>query len=263
MNIRVVNTRALKQSEHFIRSLQGFGFKILSFPLIEVEVLPRTPVVDAAIYRLESGFYSHLVFTSANGVNSFKSLLVLSGSSPDIFSKVTCIVQGAATGLALKEAFGIDRFLIPRGTRSEDLAEELIERLNLDTRILLVGAEDTRAVIDSRLNVCGHNFDRIRIYRTKKSCLNAEQIKILENVQNIIQVICFFSPSAWQAFLQLENARKIVENSVIASIGPVTSQAIQASGYNVQFEADQPSSQSMTSSLVGYLVEYYELDIAR
>jgi uroporphyrinogen III methyltransferase/synthase len=182
--------------------------------------------------------FDWIVFTSANSVEAFMSAL-LDGTRDVRWLKhprICCVGTGTAERLA---RYGVKADLIPGEFRGEALVAAMADTGSLDGRRVLVPRADIgRDVIAEGLRDGGALVTDVVAYRT-----------VLEDAQqddgpdvyrmlldDAIDVVTFTSPSAVRNFAAIygkEQTIDLLSRTVVASIGPVTSEAAHQLGIKV------------------------------
>ena len=244
---RVVVTRAREQAGPLCEQLADVGATPLLIPMIQIAPLPDQTRLDQVIQALPT--YDWLIFTSINTVAVFWARwLALGGQAfpPDL--RVAAV--GAATADALRQQ-GVEPAFVP----PEFMAEQIANGLGpLDgARILLPQAAIARHALAELLRTQGAQVDTLPVYQTLPAVLEPAA---LTELQQGVDVIIFTSPSTVHNFvaaLQQQGIdQKILQNSQIFCIGPVTAQAVQALALPVTAVAGEYTAAGLVQAVVDY-----------
>lgn len=183
-----------------------------------IQTIPRSKD-DLAINQAFNSFkeYTHIIFTSRNGVSTFFSLLKNFPISKQEISQKMLISVGKRTAEKLK-----DYDVSPDLIASEETAEGIVKELSkLDLKkahIFLPQSSLARGVIADWLKENEIKYTACSIYDTLS--YSPEQIPDLNTFDEIV----FTSPSVVNAFVQIFGS--IPMNKTLTCIGPVTQKAI-------------------------------------
>jgi len=230
---KVVVTRTRKQAGELSAKLRELGADAIELPTIRI----APPEDELAFGRLvqDAHSYDWLVFTSPNGVDRFFELFYkLYKDAREIGG-----VRIAAIGPGTEKRILANHLSVDLLPESNFVAEGLVEAFEKDIsvenqKILWVKAEETREVLSDYFNEKLAILDEAIAYRTvPERELNKEGIARLENEG--ADVITFTSSSTVESFIDL--GVEFPESTQIASIGPVTSQALRDNGMEPDIEA--------------------------
>ncbi len=244
--IRVLVTRAAHQASALGDALAARGLLVVSIPMLDIQAPDDGYAsLHRAMHALED--FDWLVFTSANAVTVFAD------QREDLeIEEVPCRIAsiGAATGRALADA-DLPVHLQPATAVAESLAAALRPKVR-GKRVLLVCAQQTRGVLERELEAAGAEFAVAHAYR---NAVPEGAADALTRELPALSAITFASGSAVQHLLAVCDAASLTlpPHIVLASIGPVTSAALRASGYQPHMEATQPSIEVLASELARYL----------
>lgn len=148
--MRVLVTRPLAQGAGLVRQLEVRGAVAELLPTVEIVPPEDWTSSDQAIADLESGQFSWIVFTSANGVQSFFDRLRQLNRDARCLGGTRIAAIGPSTAAALAERHLIADLVPTEQFSSEGLLNELIVRCR-GTGVLLVGAVEGRDLLRQRL----------------------------------------------------------------------------------------------------------------
>ncbi|HXG92670.1 MAG TPA: uroporphyrinogen-III synthase [Blastocatellia bacterium] len=228
----IIVTRSREQAGKIIEMLEGLGAKVVSCPTIETVAPDSWDALDAAIKQLES--YDWLVFTSANGARFFfHRLKEAGGKNEEAITKLTVCAIGPATARAIEEA-GTHVDLIAKESVAEGALRAIIERVGGEEKIrglrfLIPRARIARNVLPDELGKLGAHVDAVEAYETIKPDVDVDaMIRLFE--EDRVDAITFTSPSTvsnFAAMIGADNIPNLLENTLVACIGPVTTKAAQ------------------------------------
>jgi uroporphyrinogen III methyltransferase/synthase len=244
----IVVTRMRDQADGLCRFLRSAGAEVLEAPTIEIGPIEDYGQVDDALRHLDR--YQWLVLTSANGVDAMFARIKAAGLDPRCLTQVKIAAIGSATARRLIEQ-GIEPNLVPPEAVGESMAEALIEQGVRGSRILLLVADIARTQLADALQAAGAQCDSLPIYRTRcPAALPADFIEGLDRGQ--IDWITLTSPSSFVNLLSLLGPQRCERLRAVelASIGPVTTRAIQKAGYSVAAEADPHDVLGLVSAII-------------
>lgn len=231
---KIVVTRSRAQASSLLKELKELGADAIECPTIKITEITDNKAFDSFIEKHSN--YSHLVFTSVNGVEVFIKKLLETNKDLRILygKKIICI--GPATAKAFK-----DRGIIPDFIPENYVAESMIpyfEKEN-NAKVAILRAEKAREVLPEALKKLGHQVDIIPLYHTDlEESLNPEVLDYLEKGE--IDLVTFTSSSTVEGFAKmLEKTNIKPENIPAATIGPVTEESCKKYGFNVKIKAKE------------------------
>lgn len=224
----------------------------MELPTIALAAPHSWGALDAAIRRLES--YDWVVFTSANGVESFWRRLTRQGKSARALQKLRIAAIGPVTAAVLKRHH-LRAAVVPDEYRAEGLVKALGKQRWQGQRVLLARAAVARAVLPQALRHRGARVDVVETYRT---VLPPGSKKLVRRISGRRKpdAITFTSSSTVRNFFALLSrraARRTLRGVAVATIGPVTSRTARALGLRVAVEAKSYT----VAGLVRAIGDYY------
>ena len=245
---RILVTRARQQASALAEELETLGANVIRIPAIEIKPLASYDGLDAALHRVAE--YDWLVFTSANAVAVFAARMTALQVEPSKNLRVAAI--GPATANALRE-FGFADVLMPENSVAEGLAEALRNKVH-GKRVLLVRAKLARDVLPESLRSFGAS---VKIADAYENVVPAESVQAIKAVFNDTaqcpHAITFTSSSTAQnifALLTQAGIDSLPQETVLASIGPITSATLLELGYSATVEAEEASVAGLVRALV-------------
>lgn len=180
-------------------------------PLIQTQPAPLPKLENSPLKELED--YTHLIFTSKQGVKHFFNALQEYKISIDRLAGKQWLAVGASTCKALEDK-GVKGIKIPKTATQEGLVSLLAVMDLTGAYLLLVTAREIRSHLPNFLAVQGTRFKRFVVYETK-AVASLKQ----EGLEGFDRYI-FTAPSTVRAFARLSAWWPPKEK--IEAIGPVT-----------------------------------------
>ena len=246
---RIVVTRSRAQAGLLSRQLLERGADVLEIPTIRLE--PPTERLALADALLELNAYDWLIFTSPNGVATFFRVFLqgLRGHARHrrrAHRRRRPRHRGQTHELHLK----VD--LTPSEYTGAAIAGALAKYESLDNlKILLLRAETAGQELPEKLEELGAIVDDIACYKTvpETDDRNGAAARLLKDGADWIT---FASASAVQNFHARLNLNQLLTahpRIQLASIGPETSKAITALGFNPALEAKEHTIAGLVKAL--------------
>jgi uroporphyrinogen-III synthase len=252
-NKRILITRTRNQASELAAQLAVLGAIPILIPTIEIIPPDSFDALDSALSQLST--FDWLIFTSANAVDIFKERNH-ANHDPQTSIAPRIAVIGPATAKAV-QGIGLHVDLIPRRYIAESLAESLTPQA-AGKRILLIRAAEARDVLPEALTEAGANLTIAEAYQNR---IPSESIPALQQLfsspANHLDAITFTSASTARNLVALLEAASLTlpPNIALASIGPITSQAMRDLGLNPTTEATEPTISALVSALTALLTE--------
>ena len=250
-NFRVLVTRPLGQSSGLADLLRSHGAEPILIPTIEIAPPSSWCALDAALITLRT--FDWIIFTSANAVGAVaqraRTLNLTAVPLPDA-CRLAAI--GSATARAIGEVFARTPDLVPAQAVSESLAAALVPHA-AGASMLLVRAAAARDLLPEVLTAAGASITCAEAYRNIFPEGSAQALWKLFS-EHPPDAITFTSAStAANLAAILEHAGiKIPRDTLLASIGPITSAAMRDLGWEPAVEAEQATVSSLVESLAEY-----------
>ncbi|HWW96585.1 MAG TPA: uroporphyrinogen-III synthase [Edaphobacter sp.] len=248
-NKRILITRTRHQASDLAAQLEALGATTILIPTIEIAPPASFAALDAALTCLRT--YDWLVFTSPNAVEAFHrraQFLHLTQLPRHI------AVIGPATFNAAN-AIGLTVDLLPPQYIGESLAEALLPEAP-GKSFLLVRAAEARDTLPQALTAAGAIVTIAEAYCNQ---LPAESMQALQTLfaapETYPDAITFTSASTARNLCALLEAANLSlpPNITLASIGPITSQALRDLGHEPTIEAAEPTIPALILSLQNHL----------
>ena len=240
----VLITRPRAQAAQLRQILIDLGATVLEAPVIRTIDPPDWQPVDKALKQIDS--YDWLIFTSANGVDAAAGRLHSLGISPGRIAAV-----GTATAAAVEHRLGRPPDLVPKQAIGQALGEELVRDHDIrNKQLLLLRADIASQELPDMLRQAGAIVTDVVAYQTEPvDSLPDEVIASLRT--GTIDWVTFTSASTVRSMVRLlGNESSLLNNVNIASIGPITSEAVRDLGFEVAAEADPSDVPSLANAII-------------
>ncbi|MBL8720723.1 MAG: uroporphyrinogen-III synthase [Myxococcales bacterium] len=247
---RVLVTRAAHQARETVRGLRRRGAEPLELPTILIGP-PEDPAPLAAA-AADPSRWDVIALTSENGVEAFFTALAAAHHDARALAGRLVAVIGPGTARAL-ERHGVRPDLVAEEHRGEALAEAIVKALGprcAQASVLLPRAAVARDALPDALRAVCARVDVIEAYRTRapdasilaalRATLEARRIDVvLFTASSTVQNLCTHVP----------DAARLLTGVVVATIGPITSEACARAGIPVTVEASPYTVPSLLAAL--------------
>jgi uroporphyrinogen III methyltransferase/synthase len=245
---RVVVTRAREQASGLKRMLEDSGAQVLQFPTIEIGPPESMTSLDRVIDARSD--YNWLVFSSTNGVKFFFERLAQKGKDARSLAGRMIAAVGDTTAAELRQ-HGVNPDLVPDKFQLIALLPHF-EGDQSGVRFGVIRAAEGKDDLIEALKKRGAEVDLAVAYETRAADFDIAELQ--EWIANdAIDAVTFTSGSTVDHFfakLTPEERTKVNARAVLASIGPVTSEAIRRYGKSPEVEAANASVQSLHDAVV-------------
>jgi uroporphyrinogen III methyltransferase / synthase len=230
----VAVTRAREQASGLAARLRELGAEVVETPVIRVVPLDA-PVPDMSQYDL-------VCLTSPNGVRLLFDRLADAGLDARALHGARVAAIGPATARALR-AHGVLADVLPDRAVAESLVDALGERPV--QRALIARARVARDVLPDALRERGAEVDVLELYETVAEPLSTEQLDAVRTAD----YVTFTSASTVSNLLSAAGGT-LDTRARLASIGPITSDALRTHGLEPALEADLHDVDGLLAALV-------------
>jgi uroporphyrinogen III methyltransferase/synthase len=250
---RVVVTRARAQAGELSADLERLGAQVYEFPTIEISSPQDFGPLDAAIRDLDS--FSLIVFTSVNGVEAFLKRLQHHGLDLRALpreAKVAAI--GPATAQRIERA-GLRVDVLPEEHRAEALIEVLGAHPLAAERVLIPRAKVAREVLPEKLREAGAEVVVPPAYESVPSSEGKEEVSLRLH-SGEIDCVTFTASSTVENFVGAfgaEEAARLLTQTRVACIGPITADTARKHGLRVDAEAGEYTIPGLVEAVTGLL----------
>jgi uroporphyrinogen III methyltransferase/synthase len=239
---KIAITRAPHQSLKLGELLTEKGAEVLYTPTIDIRPIKPNRRLSRAIDSIQG--YSCIIFTSTNAVSLFFETLYGMGMDSRALAGIKILPIGQATA-SLLQSKGIIPDYIPEIFTSEGIVEVLKNTEVSGKRFLLPRAEEARDIIVKFIKNQGGTCDVIPIYR-------AALPKDIAPLAEKPDIITFTSSSTAKNFVALYG-KDALEDTTIASIGPVTTKTLKALGFKTHIEAKSYDIPGLVEAIEEYI----------
>jgi uroporphyrinogen III methyltransferase / synthase len=236
---RVVITRARAQAGELSAELERLGAEVHEFPTIEISPPEDFGPLDAAIRELDS--FSLIVFTSVNGVDAFLNRLRHHGLDLRAVprdAKVAAI--GPATAERIERA-GLRVDVVPEEYRAEALIGALDVGTLAEVRVLIPRAKVAREILPEKLREAGAEVVVPPAYESVPLSEGKEEVSVRLQ-KGEIDCVTFTASSTVENFVGAfgtKEAARLLDDTRVACIGPITADTARKRGLRVDAEADE------------------------
>ena len=251
---RIVVTRARKQASDLVRQLADQGAECLEFPTIKVVPADDQRPIDKAIENLSD--YDWIVFTSVNGVYFFFQRLFTLDRDVRALHHLHTAAIGPATAEKLR-SYGLKSDIVPETYLAEAVVEAFEKVAVSGKKILLPRAAQARPVLPVQLRNMGAEVNELTVYHTETVAENTEQL-IEQLEEKTIDLITFTSSSTvnnFKALLPPDDFQRLLDEVVIASIGPITTETAIKTGFNVHITAQSHTIAGLCTAILRFFAK--------
>jgi uroporphyrinogen III methyltransferase/synthase len=247
----ILVTRPRHQAPGLAERLEAYGAEVVAVPTIVLEPPDDPSALDAAVAA--AGSYDWIVFTSTNGVRAFFERFAATGHDVRELAPARLAAIGSETARAL-EALLLRPALVPPEYRAEGLLDAFAAESMAGRRVLLPRAAGARAVLRDELRRLGAHVDDVATYRARPPTA-AEAAPLLAALDEArLDAVTFTSSSTVRNFAALAGAARLAAlarsgRPLVASIGPITTEAARACGLAVAVHAEPYTTAALAAAL--------------
>ncbi|WKY44127.1 hydroxymethylbilane synthase [Eubacteriaceae bacterium ES2] len=242
----IVVTRSREQSSQLSEKIRELGGNPIEYPTIKIVPINEDQV-DVRIENLKD--YSHIIFTSVNGVEVFFDGISRLNKDARVFGDIHITAIGEGTRKALLDR-GLAADFVPKKYVGEELVEGLTPLLSADSKVLLPRSKNARIYVAQELSkIC--SVDEVHSYETVREDLETEDMASLLK-EGKVDLITFTSSTTVQYFLEKVGTQNLpyINQTKTVSIGPQTSKKCQELGIEVSLEATVYTIDGMIESIL-------------
>ncbi len=247
---RLVVTRSQGQASELSQKLELLGAEVIGLPLIQIS-RSIDPETAKDVFE-ELGSYDWLVFSSPNGVRYFFEAFFETFDDIRSLGFIRIAAVGQSTAKEIKKFF-VSVDLIPDEANADSLADALIETGSMDSaKVLTVAGNLGRETLYKRLDEARAIVDKFVVYQTESTDLSEHPAAKMFREQGADAII-FTSSSGVKSFVDQVASLKLEDGALrpkTASIGPITSAAMQQQGMPVDIQAKEASLDSLVEGVM-------------
>jgi uroporphyrinogen III methyltransferase/synthase len=233
--VTVAVTRARAQASGLASRLRGLGAEAVEAPAIRIVAIDGpAPAVDT---------YDLVCLTSPNGVRLLFERLAAAGRDARSLAGARVAAIGPGTAAALRD-HGVIADVVPERFVAEGLVEALAGVPV--SRALIARAAQARDVLPDALRERGAEVDVVALYETVAEPFDDGQRAAVTGVD----YVTFTSSSAVKYFFAALEGAELSGDVRLASIGPVTSDALRERGLEPDVEARRHDIDGLVETLV-------------
>lgn len=249
---RILVTRSREQASVLSEKLEDLGAEAWEFPAIKIKEPDDLQALDEAVKSADQ--YQWLIFTSVNGVKQFFKRMKINKVDIRSLNNVRVCAIGPKTKEALEDK-GLVVEVMPEEFKAEAIIEALKDTVAAGEKVLLPRADLARPVLAESLTAMGLDVHEVVAYQTVLADDNDAILR--EKLKNgEIHVVTFTSSSTVKNFMTLiDKDKTLIENIVIACIGPITAQSAREMGLTVHIEAKEYTIDGLVQAIVAYFAQ--------
>ena len=231
--------------------LFDLGAECIEFPTIKIFPSDDLKPLDKVIETLSS--YDWLIFSSVNAVNFFFERLFAKKRDVRALTNLQTAVIGPATAARLFD-FGLKSDIVPQSYRAESVVKAFAHVDINGKKILFPRAKEARSVLPKELSRMGAVVDDITVYCTKAVNDDADDV-LTQLKRRTVDMITFTSSSTvknFHALLPSEKFEDLMQDVIIATIGPITADTARDLGFEVHIVAESYTIPGLCQAILQY-----------
>lgn len=247
-NYTILVTRAAGQSGQFSQQLTAYGAKVIEMPALEIQPPSSWQALDAALEKIAT--FDWLILTSANAVNYVCDRNKALGKDLRSLAGVKIAVVGAKTAQVLEQR-GLRADFIPPDFIADALIDHFPEPIAGQSFLFPRVGTGGRDILVKTLTAAGGMITEVAAYQS--GCpAQADPQAIVALCNKQVNIVTFASSKTVQCFGQMigSEQRHWLEDVLIASIGPQTSEACLATLGRVDIEAQAYTLEGLAQAIV-------------
>ncbi len=255
LSVRVMVTRPADQAQEMYAVLRSLGAEVLAYPTIATTDNDDSRGWQA--YDKIGVKEKWLVFTSENGVRYFlKQFVIRVGDIRKLSGfKIAAIGDGTARTLA---RFNLVPDFLPTKATTAALAEQLAASRSWEgAAVVRVRGELSFDNIEKSLAAAGADVIPMTVYRTFfPSWPEDFREKLFECPPDVVTFTSGTSVEGLCGNLTAEEVRRLLDGTMLLTIGPSTSKVVREHGLSVSLEAKEHSIPAMIDELVRHFERF-------
>jgi uroporphyrinogen-III synthase len=252
LNGLIVLSFESRRAAEIAELIRRAGGRPVSAPALREVALAASPEAEELLRRLEGGAIDVLVLLTGVGTRALAAALV-PRCPPERFAallrRTTLVARGPKPVAALRELGLAPTLLVPEPNTWRDLLATLDERAPVAGRRVAVQEYGrTNPELLEGLRARGADVLRVPVYRWDYP---EDQAPLRDGVAQLaagaVDIALFTSARQVDHMVEtatrlgrLDDLRRAVRRTVVASIGPICSEALRAHGLPVDLEPDHP-----------------------
>ncbi len=251
---RILVMRPEGQIDELVQLLRDESAEPVVHPILRI--VPPTDPAPFVEAMANIRRYAWLVLTSANGVDAVFAELARTGREARALGDTRVLAIGPATAARLA-SHGVRADLVPGEFRGEAAALALLESLGgerASSRVLVARAEVAREALPAMLREAGVPVEVVASYRAEGPSAEVRAAIASAVRGRAVEVILLTSPSSVERLLEClaPEGPAALDGLLLASIGPVTSDAAARLGVRIDATASSYTSRGLVEALVAY-----------
>jgi uroporphyrinogen III methyltransferase/synthase len=253
---RVLITRPRDQAAEMVDRLAILGAETIEAPMIRIVPPEDLEPLRRAVDEVDA--FDWIVFTSANSVESFMAVLLEGSRDVRALSGPRICAVGSGTAERLGR-YGVKADLVPEEFRGEAVVTALAASETLaGLRVLVPRADIGRDVIAEGLRTAGAVVTDVVAYRTVLEDAQQDEGPDVYRMllDEAIDVVTFTSPSAVRNFASIYGKEQTVDllaHTVVAAIGPVTTEAATQLGLIVSVQPATSTVPALVNAIAAHM----------
>jgi uroporphyrinogen III methyltransferase/synthase len=265
----ILVTRPAEQADTLISQIEAEAGSAICSPTIVIEEAADKRPLREALKGLDN--YTHLIFTSVNGVKYFTAELEELGKDMRSLAGLKIMAIGSKTAEKLKEK-GIRADYLPDDYSTDGILNSLKELHKIgelkpeETSFLLPRANIAPKRLQNALREMGAEVDNLTAYQTQRVMLKPEVLEMIWHDK--LDLLTFTSSSTVEYFIKgIEEVLKTPEFEGLdaeeffeklrsiptAAIGPVTAAAAAEHGLNTAVTAEEYTIEGLMEAVIKYM----------
>ncbi|MDQ7784874.1 MAG: uroporphyrinogen-III C-methyltransferase [Desulfomonilaceae bacterium] len=249
---KILVTRSRAQSRKMAEKISAQGGVPILFPTIEIGPPEDFTALDESIRRIKE--FDWVIFTSVNGVERFFTRFFEIRDDIRDMAGPRIAAIGPVTAASIRK-LGIKVDLLAKEYVAEGVLAQLAGEDVRDKRFLIPRAEKAREILPEGIAEMGGKVEVVPVYRT-----GMPEDSVIDTAHGMMEkgevdAVTFTSSSTVTHFVEMlgaEDLPSLLRGTVVASIGPVTSQTAREAGLTVHTEASEYTIDGLVDALVRY-----------
>lgn len=249
----VVITRMREQARALAGPLEALGAEVLVMPVLAIADPPDPRMLAEAVGSLDT--YDWVVLTSTNAVDRFMAVVERVVGARDALKRTKLAAIGRGTADRMLEC-GLEPDLMPKTARGEGMAAAFAEiGVGTGVRVLVPRALKAREVLPEELRGMGVEVDVVPAYQSVP--IPADPSVVARLREGGVDCVTFTSGAIAEAFLSAIreaglDPHAVLDDVAVASIGPVTTQALAALEVTTDIEPEQATMGALVQAIADY-----------